>query len=176
MVINTCLFVTSVTAIKLSILCFYHRLFSVNRVFMRITIVLSIISVCWWITNILGVTLYCVPLRSFWDPLVQGRCINFGILFLVTAIVDLLVDVTLLALPLWIIPTLQLSGRIKWTLGGIFVLGGLSVTRCFSLSPAVHRADRGRPPSVCITAIVRIIFVYVPGNPQSTLLFLFRLI
>ncbi len=125
MIIGKCLFDTSLTAVKISILFFYHRIFSVNRIFMRLAIFLGVICLCWWIAVVLGVILYCVPLKSIWQPSTPGNCINFGLYFLGSSIIDLLVDVALLALPCWIIPKLQLQRRVKWSLGGIFVLGGL---------------------------------------------------
>lgn len=125
MTINSCLFVTSATAIKISILFFYRRIFLIYSRFNCITIIIGVICVCWWATYILGLTLFCIPLESIWHTWVHGRCINFGVFFLVVSIVDVLIEFSLLALPLLIIPKLQLQRKLKWLLGGISLLGGL---------------------------------------------------
>ncbi len=64
-------------------------------------------------------------MNKFWNRGLPGYCTDFGIFFLVTSIVDLLLDVSLLCLPLWVISHLQLQRKQQITLAMIFLLGGL---------------------------------------------------
>lgn len=109
----------------MSILILYHRIFSAQASCRRCTIILGVILICWWIAVELGITLYCIPLKKFWSPLEQGYCMNFGIFFLVTGIVDLLLDVSILCLPLWVVSTLPLHGKDRASLTVVFLFGGL---------------------------------------------------
>lgn len=77
------------------------------------------------VVGIIGDCLYCIPMQSFWDPLVEGHCFNFDIWFLVMEIIDLLLDVGILCLPLRMIAGLHLPMRKRVMLVGIFLLGGL---------------------------------------------------
>jgi hypothetical protein len=63
--------------------------------------------------------------NKLWTPSLSGYCFDAGIFFLVTAVVDLLVDVCLLCLPLWVISHLQLQHKQQITLAMVFLLGGL---------------------------------------------------
>lgn len=72
-----------------------------------------------------GITLNCIPLQKFWKPFVQGHCMNFEIFFLVVIVIDLVIDVSLLCLPLWVVSTLQLNRRERVILIAIFLFGGL---------------------------------------------------
>lgn len=69
--------------------------------------------------------MYCVPLKMLWAPEVLGHCIHFDVFFLTMAILDLLIDVFLLCLPLWVISHMQLSRKQQLSVASIFLLGGL---------------------------------------------------
>ena len=115
----------STTAVKISILFYYRRIFWVQASFRRWTIILGVLSICWGLTAVLGITLYCIPLQKFWRPYLQGQCMNYNVFFLVVFIIDTTIDVSLLCLPLWVIGTLQLNRKQRVSVMAIFLLGGL---------------------------------------------------
>lgn len=89
------------------------------------SLIVGIVCFLWMVVGIIGDCLYCIPMQSFWDPLVEGHCFNFDIWFLVMEIIDLLLDVGILCLPLRMIAGLHLPMRKRVMLVGIFLLGGL---------------------------------------------------
>lgn len=120
------LYAVNVTLVKMSILCFYHRLFSVSS-FRRKTYGVGIFCLVWFVAAFVADMLYCIPMRQFWDPTAGGSCFNFPNYFLVMELIDVLLDVVIIALPLKTIASLQLSWRKKLALLGIFSLGALYV-------------------------------------------------
>jgi hypothetical protein len=125
LIINAILYATSAATAKLAIIFLYRRIFSVEVLFRRCTAVVGILNVCWWLTSVLGVILSCIPMKKFWDPTVEGRCWDSGPFWLTMSIFELLLDVILLCLPLWVVSHLQLRGKRRLGLAGIFLLGGL---------------------------------------------------
>ena len=118
------LYAINVTLVKLSILCLYHRLFSVSA-FRRVNYGVGIFCLIWFVAAFIGDMLYCIPIRQFWDHTAGGSCFNFPKYFLAMELIDLLLDVVIIALPLKTISSLQLSLRKKIALLGIFLLGAL---------------------------------------------------
>src|ERR1700722_19997166 len=70
------LFAFSTSLVKLSILFFYLRLFTVNEKVRLTTNICIVIVFLWIIGNILQVFLICRPFRSFYDITVNGICGN----------------------------------------------------------------------------------------------------
>ena len=120
------LYAVNVTLVKMSILCLYHRLFAVSS-FRRINYGVGTFCLVWFVAAFIGDLLYCRPIRQFWDPTAGGSCFNFPNFFLAMELIDLLLDVVIIALPLKTISGLHLSLRKKLALLGIFLLGGLYV-------------------------------------------------
>jgi len=116
--------VMAISFIKFSIVAFYRRIFTV-KLFMNISLVVGVICVLWMITGMIGNLLYCIPMESFWDKAIEGKCFNFDNWFLAMETIDLLLDAIILALPIKTIMGLQLSAHKKTTLLTIFLLGGL---------------------------------------------------
>ena len=69
----------------------------------------------------------CVPLREAWNPLrtTENKCILFGIFVLMEELTNVMLDITILLLPISVIRHLQLPVRQRWTLSLIFLFGGL---------------------------------------------------
>jgi hypothetical protein len=118
------IYTLAISLIKFSILFFYRRLFAVRRFQLASTIV-GIACCVWLVVGLVGGFLYCIPMQSFWNPLVKGHCFNYDIWFLVMEIIDLLLDVVILCLPLKMIAGLHLPLRKRVMLSGIFLLGSL---------------------------------------------------
>ena len=83
--------------------------------------------VAWLIANNVASLFQCQPLRRAWQKEVPGHCINYEIFFIGTEVPNLVLDVVVLALPLSAVFRLQMSTAKKVSVGGIFLLGGLSI-------------------------------------------------
>ena len=118
------LYSVAITLIRLSILALYRRVFSVQR-FKQITIVIAAICFVWFIV-FTGVALApCRPVQKFFNPQLEGYCFNFDSFFVAIEIIDIILDATILVLPIRVILRLQISVQRKVLLSFVFLLGGL---------------------------------------------------
>lgn len=69
----------------------------------------------------------CVPLRDAWNPLrlTQSKCVLFGLFTLFEELSNVVLNIIVLLLPIFVIRKLQLSARQRWILSLLFLLGGL---------------------------------------------------
>lgn len=67
----------------------------------------------------------CVPIPASWDKSVDAQCIDKDAFWIAYAILNVVTDVLVLALPIPQVFKLQLKLREKLLLSGIFLLGGL---------------------------------------------------
>jgi hypothetical protein len=116
--------VVTVTACKLSILCFFRRIFT-GPAFLRLTRYFSVLILAWCIAGLLVGILNCVPLKKYWNPAIPGHCNDFGTAFIILEIFEIILDIAQLILPVHMISTLNLSRRNKITLSFIFLSGGM---------------------------------------------------
>jgi formate-dependent nitrite reductase membrane component NrfD len=123
-VIAVPLYVVTVTACKISILCLYRRIFS-TPAFLRLTLLFGILIVAWGVAALPVGIFICVPPRRFWKPAVPGHCNNFGTAFIILETVEIVLDFAQLVLPVHMIFTLNLTRRNKIVLSLIFLSGGL---------------------------------------------------
>jgi len=117
-------YLIAVALVKLSVLYFYGRIFSVGR--LRLTIQITIAVTIAWLISFLFATFFQIwPLWCYWitcDPTT-----NYPVMYLLSSITDLLLDMFILCLPAWFIKGLQMSLDKKIGVAGIFGLGILSV-------------------------------------------------
>lgn len=111
-------------AIKISILCLYRRIFAVRN-FRTASLVTGLLVVALFIASEVGALLSCRPFAKFWNRLEPGYCFNFDEYYIGVQIPDVILDIVILALPVRMVFTLQLSRTDKATVLGIFLLGGL---------------------------------------------------
>lgn len=111
-------------AIKISILCLYRRIFHVQN-FRRASLVTGLLVVALAIAAEVAALVSCLPVTKFWSRLEPGHCFNFDAYYIGIQIPDVILDTVILALPIRMISTLQLSRTDKVTILGIFLLGGL---------------------------------------------------
>jgi len=114
----------SILCTKASILLFYLR-FPVTKWFRIATYIVMFISIANCLTTTLGVLYLCRPISYSWDSSGEGTCINGNIPFLLTAALNVVTDVAILLLPIWLLAPLRISfmARIGVTL--VFMAGGL---------------------------------------------------
>lgn len=110
---------------KLSLLFFYLKL-TPQVWFLRTAKVLMLIIVGYTLGITLSNIFACRPIQAAWDrSIVDKQCINTNALYIATAILNTITDVTMLIIPIPVIMPLQMSRRQKMEVVGIFVLGSL---------------------------------------------------
>ncbi|KAM0326959.1 hypothetical protein ACHAQA_006080 [Verticillium albo-atrum] len=130
---------------KVAAILLYLRIFVGQRFRTAAFIVMGII-VAWSIGGV-GATIWqCVPIRGAWDKSVDAQCIDSSKFWIAYAVMNILTDVMVLALPIPSILGLQLGKRDKILLCGIFLLGGFvtitSILRTTSVQNSLkNRAD-----------------------------------
>ncbi|EKD14281.1 uncharacterized protein L3040_008370 [Drepanopeziza brunnea f. sp. 'multigermtubi'] len=123
--------------IKISIVCFFQRIFSVSQKFHYVAISVNCLIAVWGAGIVFTCGLQCRPIRAFWDRSIDGNCIPVNTFVITNQVFNVIMDFVLLALPLPLIWNLRRSWQEKLALTGIFALGGFvcfaSVYRIASL-------------------------------------------
>lgn len=117
---------TAITLVKVSVLCFYRRIFPTPQ-FRRNTLVVGGFVVLWLLVNNLLGAFQCTPVRKAWESELRGRCIQYLNFFIGMQVPNIVLDAVILALPVSAIAKLQMSRKKKISVTAIFLLGGLAV-------------------------------------------------
>lgn len=122
------LFPLTITPIKISILCFYGRIFSTPN-FRRAIRCMSAVCILWLITGFWVTLFQCRPARAVYDlKLAAGaHCVAYGQFVFIYTLLNALIDACILALPVFMVRKLQLPTRRKLQVISIFLTGGLWV-------------------------------------------------
>lgn len=118
------LWATSLMFIKLSILCFYIRIFNVKPFVIASTAVACLV-VLWALSVILCGFLLCRPFEYNWDQSIDGSCGDQIKSYIITGALNIVTDALVLGLPLPMIWKLKVNLRSKIALTGIFAIGFL---------------------------------------------------
>ncbi|KAL2831755.1 hypothetical protein BDW59DRAFT_124640 [Aspergillus cavernicola] len=110
-------------AIKISIICFYRRVFTVKP-FQLATFAINGLIALWGVAIFLACAFQCRPLRSYWDHSIEGTCFDSNKFIIVNQIFNVIMDFVILALPVPMIWNLQRAWQDKLALNGVFALGG----------------------------------------------------
>ncbi|KAJ5698653.1 hypothetical protein N7462_000658 [Penicillium macrosclerotiorum] len=134
-------------AIKISIICFYRRVFSTPK-FQKITFGLNCLIGAWGTGIFLACAGQCRPLRAYWDHSVEGHCFDANLFFIVNQAFNVLMDFVILILPIPMIWGLHRAWQDKLALNGVFALGAF----------------------VCFASIYRIVVLFwiSPSDPTYT--------
>lgn len=93
-------FAFSITFIKLSILCFYRRIFASRSVLIAL-IITGLGAIAWFLAQFLSVMFSCRPLAYFWDKTIpNGHCINENIFGYAITGASLLTDLIVFVIPI----------------------------------------------------------------------------
>ncbi|KAI1091034.1 hypothetical protein F5B19DRAFT_293354 [Rostrohypoxylon terebratum] len=153
--ISELLFGTSLTSIKLSILLFYHTLFSVNDKILRVTRVTAVLCITWYLIVTFIIAFQCHPVSAYWEAVDSPQyCMSSPRVLLGYELSNLFLDVAILCIPATIIPRLNLSRLKKITVLGIFLLGAL----------------------VCVCSILRLHAIWNPPDIVQNFSFPFTLL
>jgi hypothetical protein len=120
------IYVTGVNLYKLSLLCFYFRVFPVRSVRLG-GYICGGISTAWNIACILAATWQCTPRERLWMPWLDGTCINLFLTQLCISVPSILCDIAILCLPLPHVMRLKTNRLQRILLLFIFLLGSYVV-------------------------------------------------
>ncbi|PYH49850.1 uncharacterized protein BP01DRAFT_309921 [Aspergillus saccharolyticus JOP 1030-1] len=131
-----------IVLVKFSILALYWRLFNRSNIKIPIGIIAS--AVCMWgIAVFLLTLLQCVPTRGLWDQSIDASCnVDSQKFLFAISIPNIIIDVTLLTLPIPYILKLNTSSSHKKAIMSMFLLGSF----------------------VCIASIMRLVSVMRQGT------------
>ncbi|KAI9147998.1 Satratoxin biosynthesis SC6 cluster protein [Paramyrothecium foliicola] len=111
---------------RMSVLCFYLRLFSQDTKFRRTTYGIMIVNVCVGISFVVVDLTQCLPVSYVWNGWTgehQGRCSSISAITLSHSVLNILLDAVTLAMAVWMVKGLQMRLRKKASVIGLFVLG-----------------------------------------------------
>ncbi|PSN72084.1 hypothetical protein BS50DRAFT_544407 [Corynespora cassiicola Philippines] len=136
------------TACAKSALCLFYGRLSPSVAF-RIAINATLFLIVGAYTGIFFSLLFaCRPIAASWDPTLTtiAKCVNRGAIYITTAVVGIVTDVILLAIPIPLIWRLQMPLKQKIGLTGMFVIGSItivtSIIRLVVLLPALTSMDQ----------------------------------
>lgn len=113
-------YILAVGFVKLSILCFYGRLFSVRRFLVVIKIMLLLTGA--WLVSFLFATLFQIwPIWCNW--IVCPPTANYPVMYICSSVMDIVLDISILCLPVSFIRNLHMSSAQKIGTSSIFGLG-----------------------------------------------------
>ncbi|KAH8666212.1 hypothetical protein BGZ61DRAFT_365547 [Ilyonectria robusta] len=120
------LYVYVLGLLKMSILFFYNRIFPVRD--MKIgSRICGGVTLAWTLACTLAVLLQCRPMTKMWEPWLQGTCINTFVMQLVVSFLNILIDSSILLLPMPQIWKLHMKTSQKISLIAIFSVGSFAV-------------------------------------------------
>lgn len=113
-------------AVRISLLLLYRRIFRTPH-FVRVCWVVGAITVCWWIAGVVVDILQCRPVEAAWDPqyLFSPQCIDFQMFWYGLSCSNILQDLFVLAMPIYMVWHLKMRTSQKVMLSGIFLIGCL---------------------------------------------------
>ena len=115
-------YVFSVFSVKVAILLFYKTIFVIDT-FRKVSNVLLVVLGAWAITFFFATLFQDKPISRNWGT--NGTTIDFPVFYSMESLTNLILDLMILCMPLFVIRTLHMSTKKKWLLGGIFWLGAL---------------------------------------------------
>ncbi|KAL4914877.1 hypothetical protein BDW62DRAFT_219816 [Aspergillus aurantiobrunneus] len=130
-----------------AIVTLYLRIFPTPRFVLAARIVLAIITI-YGLWTVISAFLNCLPVNSFWDTSVPGRCIPKAFLWFFNGGLNIATDLAILVLPIPVLSHLRLPKRQKVGVILIFATGGFacvtSMVRLNYLTVATNTTDPTR--------------------------------
>ena len=122
LLVGQLLWVTCVTFIRASVLSLYIRVFRTPS-FRATCYVAQGFNLAYYVAVVLTGCLICRPFAFLWDRSINGSCGNQKSFDLFIGVVNLLMDVTTVALPMPVLWGLQTRTKKKLIVAGIFSMG-----------------------------------------------------
>ena len=95
--------------------------------FRRLAYAVGFVVLAWWIAIILVSIFSCTPVRGYWDRTIPATCIDSRAFYLSNSIANIITDVIIIGLALWMVWHLHTTRGQKAALSFIFGLGGFVV-------------------------------------------------
>ncbi|KAF2803590.1 uncharacterized protein BDZ99DRAFT_427008, partial [Mytilinidion resinicola] len=163
------LYVPCLGLAKFSLLLFYYKLSPLQWFKIAVYIVMFVV-IGYSFAIIFALIFPCRPIAKNWDVLItEGTCINRTIIYIMTAVVNVATDLTLLTLPIPMIVRLQMPRIQKIGLVAMFTLGSLtcvtSIIRLVVIIPSLTDLDQTWALSIpCIWIVVEANLVIICGS------------
>ncbi|KAH7061692.1 hypothetical protein BKA63DRAFT_200807 [Paraphoma chrysanthemicola] len=136
------------TLIKLSLLFFLLRIFP-KPTTRKLLWAAGGFTALWGIVFVLAGIFQCQPVSFYWkswDHETPGKCVNINALNWSNAIISIVLDICMLAIPLYEVSQIQLSWRKKLSVAFMFFLGTfVTVVSALRLQSLVHFATSRNP-------------------------------
>ncbi|KAI9046220.1 uncharacterized protein KD926_004058 [Aspergillus affinis] len=139
------LFAVCITFVKLSILVLYRRIFPIYS-FARLTWIPTVMSIIWYIVAAFILIFQCHPIRAAWTmalKLTTAKCMKAGNILVGTGIANIVIDLIILALPVYMVRKSGLRTAKKASITGIFLLGGFVCVASAIRSYHCWKTDHG---------------------------------
>lgn len=112
--------------VKSSVMIFLSRLFGQRDWIRRFLLWLNVVNISQMVAVFFAIVLQCTPVPFNWDPtIVGGYCVDRRVLYIFSAAFNILTDILILGLPLWVFSSLRIPKRTKIALLIVFLLGFL---------------------------------------------------
>lgn len=124
---NELLYASIVTSVQSSILCLYLRIFGINKSFANIVYVFLTLVIAWGTATLLTTIFRCSPVSAAWDADVpNSRCMDLRTWLVGTNVPHIIIDFSILLLPMPQIWRLKLSTGRKISLSGVLLVGAFT--------------------------------------------------
>ena len=110
---------------QLSFLSFYLRIFPIEH-FQRVVYILMGFSICFGISNTFVMIFQCTPVTFFWQGWTgeyAGSCIDINGYSWYKAIIQIVMDIAIIALPIWPLLKTSMNARKKFQILLMFCTG-----------------------------------------------------
>ncbi|ORY67016.1 uncharacterized protein BCR38DRAFT_407036 [Pseudomassariella vexata] len=125
--------------IKMSMLCLYNRLFSSSTNTRRWASVLMVLVSCYGIAFITVFLTNCQPIDQMWNPVPDGWCRDLSIDEFVSVSINLVLDLSIVLLPMPVLWRMQMTTRKKVFISIMFGLGLVTIgIMCWRLEATVQ--------------------------------------
>ncbi|KAK5995385.1 hypothetical protein PT974_03789 [Cladobotryum mycophilum] len=126
---------------KMSAILLYLRIFVTPRFRIACFIVTGLV-VGWSVSAIASTIWQCHPIAGAWNTSLHAKCINSGVFWVAYAIMNVLTDIIVLALPIPLILALQLKMRDRLMICGLFLMGGLVTVTSILRTTSVQNSTK----------------------------------
>ncbi|PQE12141.1 integral membrane protein [Rutstroemia sp. NJR-2017a BVV2] len=116
-------YATGLMLTKLSVLCFYRRIFTITPSLKLAIWTTSVVVILYWIVAMIVIIIQCHPIPHYWNSSIPGTCVEEFKFILGLAIPNLVLDFVVLLLPVIPLWRLQMDHRQKMGLLVVFILG-----------------------------------------------------
>ncbi|XXH05347.1 hypothetical protein Hte_011773 [Hypoxylon texense] len=123
---------------KLSILCFYNRIFTV-KVFLRWSRGLIVAVICYCIAFFAVYMTNCQPIYNLWHPVEWGHCREMSISDFATLGTNITLDIAIIILPMPVLWNLKMPLRNKISISIMFSIGFVTIgVMCWRIAAAAR--------------------------------------